>query len=236
MRPSDRILSVLPLSRSYGLYQLLMTVRLGATLHLRSSAGPVGDLLRDLREEAITVLPGVPDLWHLLGSGQAQGEPFRDVRLLTNGQGALPSERLSDLMRLFPGADVYAMYGQTECAGISYLPPELLAARPDSVGVPLPGTQVWLVDEAGRRAQPEEVGELVVRGPHVMQGYWGRPEATARRLGPSTRPGERLLRTGDIFRFDRDGYLCFVARRDDVVTSGTAVRSPRLRGAGPRAR
>lgn len=220
MGPSDRILSVLPLSHTYGLYQLLMSVRVGATLHLRSRTGPVGGLLRDLREEVVTVLPGVPTLWHLLRPRQAQVEPLRDVRLLTNAGAALPSERVSDLMRLFPCASVYAMYGQTECARISYLPPELLAARPLSVGVPVPGTQVWLEDEAGRRTRPGEAGELVVRGPHVMQGYWEDPEATAHKLAPGTRPWERVLRTGDLFRLDRQGYLYFIARRDDVITTG----------------
>src|SRR5207244_588005 len=72
---------------------------------------------------------------------------------------------------------LFSMYGQTECQRISYLPPEQLTTRPESVGIPIPGTTALVVDDAGRPAPPGVIGELVVRGPHVMAGYWNRPDA-----------------------------------------------------------
>ncbi|MCW2706423.1 MAG: AMP-dependent synthetase and ligase [Frankiales bacterium] len=223
---ADRTLSVLPLSHTYGLSQLLMSVRLGAALHLRPGAGPIGSLLRDLRQQAITVLPGVPTLWQLFRPSEEAVDPLPDVRVLTNAGAALPVSRVNDLCGVFPSATLYAMYGQTECGRISFLPPDLLASRPDSVGVAIPGTQVWLEDELGREPPTGELGELVVRGDHVMQGYWADPEATAGKLVAGTWPGDRRLRTGDLFRRDRDGFLYFVARQDDVITTGGEKVAP----------
>jgi acyl-coenzyme A synthetase/AMP-(fatty) acid ligase len=111
------------------------------------------------------------------------------------------------------------MYGLTECKRTLYLPPEQLETRPGSVGIPIPGTEVWIEDEQGRRLGPGEVGELVIRGAHVMQGYWGDPERTALRYRPGRYPAERLLYSGDLFRMDKDGYLYFVSRKDDIIKS-----------------
>jgi long-chain acyl-CoA synthetase len=118
------------------------------------------------------------------------------------------------------------MYGLTECKRVSYLPPEEVDRRPDSVGRGMPNEEVFIVDEDGDRLE-SGVGELVIRGSHVMQGYWRRPEDTARVLRPGRLPGERLLYSGDIFRMDADGYLYFVARKDDIIKSGGEKVSPK---------
>jgi acyl-CoA synthetase (AMP-forming)/AMP-acid ligase II len=117
------------------------------------------------------------------------------------------------------------MYGLTECKRVAYLPPELIDRKPTSVGVAIPGTEAWIEDEQGRRIDtPGQAGELVVRGAHVMVGYWNRPEETARALRPGRYPYERELRTGDLFRQDADGHLYFIARRDDLIkTAGERV-------------
>jgi acyl-CoA synthetase (AMP-forming)/AMP-acid ligase II len=109
------------------------------------------------------------------------------------------------------------MYGLTETKRTLYLPPEELERRPGSVGIAIPGTEAWLEDEHGCRLAPGETGELVVRGRHVMRGYWAAPEATAKRFPPGPIPGERLCRTGDLFRTDADGYFYFVGRKDDIL-------------------
>jgi acyl-CoA synthetase (AMP-forming)/AMP-acid ligase II len=111
------------------------------------------------------------------------------------------------------------MYGLTECKRVSFLPPEELSARPTSVGRAIPGTEAWVDDGRGGVAAPGEVGELLVRGGHVMQGYWNAPEVTAERLRPGRWPWERILATGDLFRTDDAGYLYFVGRRDDLIKS-----------------
>jgi acyl-CoA synthetase (AMP-forming)/AMP-acid ligase II len=119
------------------------------------------------------------------------------------------------------------MYGLTECKRVLYLPPEQLDVRPESVGIPIPGTEAWIEDDAGARLPPGEVGELVVRGAHVMQGYWNDPAATAERLRPGRWPWERVLATGDLFRQDNEGFLYFVARRDDILKSRGEKVAPR---------
>src|SRR5690606_3660393 len=89
----------------------------------------------------------------------------------------------------------------------------------DSVGIAIPNTELWIVDENGRRVGPGEVGQLVIRGATVMKGYWEKPEATAEKLRPGPLPGERVLYTGDLCRLDEDGYLYFVGRMDDIIKS-----------------
>jgi acyl-CoA synthetase (AMP-forming)/AMP-acid ligase II len=223
--PDDSVLSALPLSHTYGLYQLVMSVRVGARLRLLPAPVLPGQVVAALRDDEITVLPGVPTLWQLLLSfGAAELGRLPRLRLLTNAGAALPPAQSRALQELLPGAAVVAMYGQTECARVCYLPPGQLAGDPDSVGVPIPGTEAWVERDDGAITSPGEVGELVVRGDHVMQGYWRDPEGTAGKLVPGRLPGDRALRTGDLFRRDARGNLSFVARRDDmIVTRGEKV-------------
>jgi acyl-coenzyme A synthetase/AMP-(fatty) acid ligase len=141
------------------------------------------------------------------------------LRYLTNTAAALPPAHITQLRNKFPKVKLYSMYGLTETKRTLYLPPDQLDKRPGSVGIAIPGTEVWLVDEKGNRLGPGSTGELVVRGRHVMRGYWGDPAATAARYLPGPIPGERVCYTGDLFRMDEEGYLYFVARKDDIIKS-----------------
>jgi acyl-CoA synthetase (AMP-forming)/AMP-acid ligase II len=131
------------------------------------------------------------------------------------------------LRELFPQVKLFSMYGLTECKRVSYLPPDQIDARPDSVGKAIPNEEVFIIDENGERVGPGRVGELVVRGSNVMMGYWEMPEETARCLRPGRYPGERVLHTGDHFRMDEEGFLYFVGRRDDIIKSRGEKVSPR---------
>jgi acyl-CoA synthetase (AMP-forming)/AMP-acid ligase II len=93
--------------------------------------------------------------------------------------------------------------------------------------VPIPGTETWIEDDDGNEVGPGVVGELIVRGPHVMQGYWRDPEATAPRIREGRHPGERVLSSNDLFRTDEEGYLYFVSRRDDIIKSRGEKVPPR---------
>jgi acyl-CoA synthetase (AMP-forming)/AMP-acid ligase II len=126
---------------------------------------------------------------------------------------------IQTLRSTFPNARFYSMYGQTEAQRICYLPPDELERRPTSVGIPIPGTEAWIEDADGNVPVPGAVGELMVRGTHVMLEYWNKPEATAEKLRPGRWPWERVLATGDLFRTDEEGYLYFVSRRDDIIKS-----------------
>ena len=131
------------------------------------------------------------------------------------------------LRTTLPQARLYSMYGLTECKRASYLPPEELERRPGSVGRGMPNQEHWLVDDEGRRLPHGSTGELVVRGAHVMRGYWERPVETAQRLRPGPIDGERVLYTGDLFRTDAEGFLYFVSRRDDIIKSRGEKVAPR---------
>jgi long-chain acyl-CoA synthetase len=131
------------------------------------------------------------------------------------------------LQEAFPHTKIYLMYGLTECKRVSYLPPDEVDRRPDSVGRGMPNEEVYIVDEQGARVKPGEIGELVVRGSNVMRGYWELPEETDKLLKPGKYPGERVLYTGDLFRMDEEGYLYFVARKDDIIKTRGEKVSPK---------
>jgi acyl-CoA synthetase (AMP-forming)/AMP-acid ligase II len=149
------------------------------------------------------------------------------IRYMTNAAAALPPDHIRQLRDRLPGMTFYSMYGLTETKRTLYLPPEQLDRRPDSVGIAIPGTEVWTEGPDGRRLGPHEVGELVVRGRHVMRGYWNDPRATAERFRPGAIPGERLCYTGDLFQTDDEGYMYFVARKDDIIKTRGEKVAPR---------
>jgi amino acid adenylation domain-containing protein len=217
--PDDIVIDVLPLSFDYGLYQLIMVFQFGGTLVLERSFAYPAAVLRRIEQERVTGFPGVPTLFAILLQMDLARFDLSSLRYLTNTAAALPVEHIQRIREAFPWARLYSMYGLTECKRALYLPPEELDRRPGSVGIAIPGTEVWVEDESGNRLGPDQVGELVIRGSHVMQGYLGDPEQTARRYRPGRYPAERLLYTGDLFRTDSGGFLYFVARKDDIIKS-----------------
>ncbi len=216
----DVLLCVLPLSFDYGMYQLVMSVAVGGRLVLERSFGLPGQILNRMVAERVSVLPGVPTMFAMLARlGDLDRWDLSSVRIVTSTGAALGPAHVAWLTDTFPQAQIFSMYGLTECKRCTYLPPADLARKPGSVGVAIPGSEIWLVDDGNRAVGPGEVGELVVRGPTVMAGYWGRPLETAQRLRPDPRDGELVLHTGDLCRMDDEGYLYFVKRRDDVIKS-----------------
>lgn len=216
----DVILGVLPLAFDYGLYQMIMAFRAAARLVLEQSFAFPAQVLARVVSEGVTSFPGVPTIFAVLAELKMLHEcDFSTVRLVTNTAAALPVKHITMLRGLFPHARVYSMYGLTECKRCTYLPPEDLDRKPTSVGIAIPNTELWLVDEHDQRLGSEQVGQLVIRGATVMQGYWDDPDATAKRLRPGPLPGERVLYTGDLCRLDDEGYLYFVGRMDDIIKS-----------------
>ncbi len=225
---SDVILSVLPVSFDYGLYQVLMSVKTGARLVLEKSFAFPRAILDKAVAERATTLPLVPTMASLiLQMGDLDPARFPDLRTITNTAAALPPAHIQALRDLFPGARLFSMYGLTECKRCTYLPPEELDRRIGSVGVPIPGTEAFVVDESGVEVPNGETGELVIRGAHVMQGYWRNAEATAKALRPGHHPWEKLLYTGDLFRRDAEGFLYFVGRKDDIIKTRGEKVSPK---------
>ena len=215
----DIVINVLPLSFDYGLYQLLMVFKFGGTLVLERGFNYPAAILKRMEKERVTGFPGVPTIFALLLQMDLSKYDLSSLRYLTNTAAALPPSHIAEIRDRFPWATLYSMYGLTETKRTLYLPPDQLDQRPDSVGIAIPGTEVWIEDEEGHRLGAERVGELVVRGRHVMRGYWGDPEATAARYRPGPIPGERVCYTGDLFRMDEEGFMYFVSRKDDIIKS-----------------
>jgi amino acid adenylation domain-containing protein len=220
MRDDDVVLSVLPLAFNYGLYQLILSVRMGARLVLERSFSFPMRVLAKVIEEGVTGFPGVPTIFSMLAELESlNGADFSCVRFVTNTAAPLTARHIATLGRLFPLARIYSMYGLTECKRCSYLPPEDLSRKPTSVGFAIPNTELWLVDEHDNRLGPGKVGQLVISGATVMLGYWEKPEETAKRLRPGPLPGQQVLYTGDLCRLDEEGHLYFVSRMDDIIKS-----------------
>jgi amino acid adenylation domain-containing protein len=227
MRESDVVVNVLPVSFDYGLYQVLMTFKVGGTLVLEKSFAYPQATLELMAREKVTGFPIVPTIAAILLQTDVSGHDLSSLRYLTNTAAALPTEHIQRLRRLFPQATLFSMYGLTECKRVSYLPPDQLDVRPDSVGRGMPNEEVYVVDDEGNRVGPQVVGELVVRGSNVMKGYWELPEETAKRLKLGPLPCEMVLHTGDLFYADEEGYLYFVGRKDDIIKSRGEKVSPK---------
>jgi amino acid adenylation domain-containing protein len=227
--PDDIILNVLPLSFDYGLYQVLMAFSFGGTVVQETSFSYPHHTLELMVKEKVTGFPIVPAMAAMmLRMRNLDRFNFQSLRYITNTAQALPSSHITGLQKVFPSARIYSMYGLTECKRATYLPPEELSRRPTSVGKAIPNTEAYIVDERGNRiAEADKVGELVVRGSHVMKGYWNLPEETARALRPGPVPGERALHTGDLFKMDEDGFLYFVARKDEMIKVSGFLVSPK---------
>lgn len=225
--PDDIVIGVLPLSFDYGLYQWLMVNQFGGTLVLERSFNYPQRVIDLVETERVTGFPVVPTIVSLLKPLAEKGLRLQGIRYTTNTAAALSNTHIDTLRQVFPKARIFSMYGLTECKRVAYLPPDQLEKRPDSVGKAIPNTETFIVDAAGKRVPPNTVGELVVRGPHVMRGYWEKPKATAERLKPGDIAGEMHLFTGDFFRMDEEGFLYFVGRQDDIIKSRGEKVSPK---------
>lgn len=218
--PDDRILCALPLSFDYGLSQLTTAFHVGATAVLINHVG-TRDIIDCIVAERITCLAAVPPLWNQLA--RSTWPNTTSLRTITNSGGAMQRQTL-DLLRIaLPDAKVFLMYGLTEAFRSTYLPPEEIDRRPDSIGRAIPNAEVMVMRADGSPCAIDEPGELVHRGVLVSLGYWNDPLKTAERFRPLTTTSRGLplaeiaVWSGDTVRMDADGYLYFVGRRDDMM-------------------
>jgi acyl-CoA synthetase (AMP-forming)/AMP-acid ligase II len=223
----DITMNVLPLSFSYGLYQLTAMFCVGGTLVLEQSFAFPEMVVEQMAKERVTGFAGVPTIYSMLLSMDLSKADLSSLRYLTNAAAGLPVEHVKRLRQTFPKTDLYLMHGLTEVARTMYLPPDQTDSRPASSGIAIPGTELWVEDENGNRLPSGQVGELVVRGRNVMRGYWNAPELTSQRFRPGPLPAERVCYTGDLFRTDEEGYFYFVSRKDDLIKSRGEKVPPR---------
>lgn len=226
---NDRILAVLPLSFDYGLSQLTTAFLHGASVVLMNYLLP-RDVLTAVANERITGLAAVPPLWIQLAQLEWPSAARAHLRYITNSGGAMPGSVVKTLRAKLPTTQIYLMYGLTEAFRSTVLPPDELDRRPDSIGKAIPNAEILVVRADGSACAPDEAGELVHRGALVALGYWNDPDKTAERFrpAPAQEPGimlpEIAVWSGDTVRHDKDGFLYFIGRKDEMIkTSGYRV-------------
>ena len=221
LKPDDRTLCVLPLAFDYGQSQLLSTWAAGGCAIAFDYLLP-RDVVRAAGRHDVTVLAGVPPLWHQLVDADWSGGEGASLRTLTNSGGHLPLPLVRRLRTLFPEARLHLMYGLTEAFRSTSLDPASVDDHPDSVGTAIPFADVRIVRPDGSETAPGEEGELVHAGPLLAQGYWNDPERTAQRFRNG--PNGVEVWSGDTAVRGEDGLIRFRGRADAMIkTSGNRV-------------
>lgn len=232
-RPTDTLLAALPLSFDAGFSQLTTAFHAGARVVLLNYLLP-RDVLKALEREQVTGLTAVPPLYIQLSQLAWPASITEHLRYFANTGGRMPRETLMALRQRVPKTRPYLMYGLTEAFRSTFLPPEEVDRRPDSIGKAIPNAEILVLREDGSSCAPNEPGELVHRGALVGMGYWNDPEKTAERYKPlpphaaGRETGlvlpELAVFSGDTVRMDEEGFLYFVGRRDEMIkTSGYRV-------------
>ncbi|MBD1584442.1 class I adenylate-forming enzyme family protein [Pseudoalteromonas sp. S16_S37] len=217
-REDDVFISALPLSFDYGLYQMVMSLSIGASFILEKNMVWPLQLMKNIEKYQATVLPAVPVLVDLLKQySSISNYSMESIRYISNTGAALGGKHFELLEELFPAAQVFSMFGLTECKRCTYLPPEYLKTKQGSVGIAIPNTEISVINEQGQLCQPHEVGQLVIRGATVMQGYWRKPEKTDEKLKIHPVYGGRCLYSGDYGYLDEDGFFYFKGRIDETL-------------------
>ena len=220
----ERFLAVLPFFHVYGMSACQnLAVSVGASMALLPRF-QVNEVLSTIEREQITVFPGIPAMYAAINNHQhLEQRNLRSIRLCISGAGPLHPE-IQRRFEQITGARLVEGYGLTEAAPVTHINPvQNEKRRTRSIGLPISDTQAKIMDvETGMRELPlGEVGELAIRGPQVMQGYWNRPDETAQVLR------DRWLYTGDMARMDADGYFYLEDRKKDMIKSGGENVYPR---------
>lgn len=207
---------VLPLFHIGGLNGILLYLLLGGT----SVIVPLGHFdparaVDDMVKHKVTACCFVQMQWSDICEYLATRRPAFSLRRIVWGTSSAVVELLETMGRLFPGVEIFNFFGQTEMSSVTcVLPPEAFRTKIGSVGKPVLNVEARIVDHAMEDVPPDTVGEIVYRGPTVMQGYWGLPEETSEALTGG------WFHSGDLCRMDADGYIYVVDRKKDMIISG----------------
>jgi acyl-CoA ligase (AMP-forming) (exosortase A-associated) len=228
----DTLLAALPLSFDAGFSQLTTAFHAGARVVLLNYLLP-RDVLKALEREQVTGLTAVPPLYIQLAQLEWSANIGEHLRYFANTGGRMPRETLALLRHRVPAAKPFLMYGLTEAFRSTFLAPEEVDRRPDSIGKAIPNAEILVLRPDGSPCNADEPGELVHRGALVGMGYWNDAEKTAERYKPlpATSPARAGLQlpeyavfSGDTVRRDAEGFLYFIGRRDEMIkTSGYRV-------------
>jgi long-chain acyl-CoA synthetase len=215
LRADDVLQSPAPVYTSTGTHTFpLPVLSVGAT-YVVDPSFDVERTSATLEAEGTTVFFGVPAMLTLLLDRLPPDRRFPALRSLMYGGSPMPEPTVARLLERFPGVGLWNLYGLTETGPSGcVLPPEHAMERPGSVGLPVDGTDLLIVDGEGRELPPDEPGEIVMRGPTLMDGYHNLPEASREALV------DGWMHTGDIGRKDLDGFVYLVDRKKDMIIRG----------------
>jgi long-chain acyl-CoA synthetase len=224
LRPGrERVLCAIPFSHAYGMTACMnFAVTLAAAMILLPTF-ETENVLHAIRRERPTVFPGVPPMYAALSDVKdVRGYGLASLRACLSGAAPLPIEVQEGFERI-TRARLVEGYGLTEAGPATHVNPIAGAHRHGFIGLPLPSTEAKIVDLAsGGDLPPGQIGELLVRGPQLMQGYWNRPAETAVALTP-----DGWLRTGDVARMEADGFFQVIERRKEMIVAGRFNIYPR---------
>ena len=223
LNETDRCALILPLCHTYGKSVLLAAAVAGAAVVILDSLGNQKRFLSQLTTECgCTVLCAVPyHLNTLVKSGCLPRYDFSSLRTITSSADKLSPSVIDSLTAALPNVRIFSMYGLTEATTrVCYVPPEMIHIKKESCGRPLPGIELNIMLEDGRAAGPGEIGEVLVRGPNVMTGYFNDPDLTAATIDNG------WLKTGDIGHLDTDGFLYIDGRKKDIIKCAGERISP----------
>ena len=224
-RGEERYLLVIPFFHIYGFTVGLMAGTWLGALQILIPKYEVDALLAAVRDHRPTYFPAVPTIFiSLLNHPKSREYGIDKIRAFNSGSAPLPVEVLEQFEQL-TGGMLSEGYGLSEASPVTHNSPSLSIRKPGSIGIPLPDTDQKVVDlvDGTHEVQPGTEGELCLRGPQVMKGYWNKPEETASTLRVDGQ-GKRWLYTGDIARVDDDGFVYIVQRKKDmVIVSGFNV-------------
>ncbi|MBS1693697.1 MAG: long-chain fatty acid--CoA ligase [Actinobacteria bacterium] len=224
--PGDVVMGCLPLFHVFGLTcGLNAAVSVGASLSLVPRFDP-HTVMRVIRAHGVTVFQGVPTMYAgLLAAAREnpaeQAPPLPTLRTCASGGAALPVQVLTDFERTF-GCAILEGYGLSETSPVACFNHPDRERKPGTIGVPIEGVEMRVVDSAGREVASGERGEIQIRGHNVMKGYWNLPEATAAAISP-----DGWFSTGDIGTVDSDGYYTIVDRLKQMIIRGGLNVYPR---------
>jgi acyl-CoA synthetase (AMP-forming)/AMP-acid ligase II len=211
----DSIVNVLPFFHSFGNSVLLTHLAVGGKVIVENGFAFPGRVVQAMQSLRPTGFSGVPTTFYILiHKTNFLQQDWSFLRYISQAGGGMREETVAQLRRSLPKSAIYIMYGQTEAsARLSYVPPDMLERKIGSIGIAIPGCELRVVNAAGQPVRGDEVGEIIARGPNIMQGYLNDPEGSAAVL----RDG--WLYTGDMARVDEDGFVYIVGRKGDFIKS-----------------
>jgi len=209
----DRYALILPLNHTYGKTVLLTSIRVGAAIVMLDNFSRLQDFIQALSEQKCTIFSAVPYHIHVILKWCTLSKyDLSSLRILTFSANKLPSSTIDQLKEVLPHAEIFSMYGLTESTTrVCFVPPDILMTKKESCGRPLRGVEVRIIDQNGNPLPQGKSGEVVLRGPNVMKGYFREPELTATTLV------DGWLKTGDLGYLDEDGFLYLVGREKEII-------------------